>query len=104
MTQPAFSRRSLASWVLKRLAPSTMYGILHLPSAINLFVVDRSIDSGRPPHGTNKSYCDPSRRWKVFRKIIALLTFSPDGNVTLVSSTRTRYPSGDSFEMSYCAI
>src|SRR5947209_18699290 len=88
--QPAFSSVSLASWVMKRLAPSTMYGIVHLPSTMRRLAVERSIDSGRPPHGTNKSNGLPSRRWNVLRNVMPLLISSPLGNLTPDSSTSTR--------------
>src|ERR1700761_4783542 len=65
---PAASRRSLASWVMKRLAPSTMYGIVDLWFLINLLTLERSIDSGRPPQGTKEAVNPVSRRWKGFRK------------------------------------
>src|SRR5271156_2351640 len=88
--QPAFSSLSLASWVMKRLAPSTMYGMVHFPSTIRRLAVERSIDSGRPPHGTNRSNGLPSRRWNVLRNVMPLLTCSPFGSLMLDSSTSTR--------------
>ena len=84
----------------KRLAPSTIYLNLGVPSLLNiLWTFVRFTDSGLPPHGTKKSPQTSSFKWKLFLKFNPLSTIYPLGKVLLLSLIKTIYPFSDNLPL-----